>query len=210
MRYCASFYAMALGVSQLAAAGPSSEKEVALGRAMERELEKQEKVVETPAEVLKLADRLRSAAKIEQPLKVKTLDSEDSMANFLPGRIIYVSTGFLRHATEHQVEAVLAHEVAHIATRHGLNRAPSNSGSIPLVFMGSWVGSCLRSNKSPPVPISFETRMRQNEIEADALAAKYMDEIGYSGDNIAAAFEAIKAHPTPARRQQPTLKRSEP
>ena len=101
-----------------------------------------------------------------------------------------MSTGLLaRDRTEPELAAVLAHEIAHLAARHGTRLATraqtTKLASIPLVFMGGWEGGCIEyGGPQPLIPRGFQEQARENEKEADALAREYLSQAGYEVSRI--------------------------
>src|SRR5262245_32987357 len=101
----------------------SLEKEIALGRSLAAEIEKHVKLIADP-EVTEYVSRIgqnivrNSDAKV--PFTIKVIDSEEINAFALPGGFLYVNSGLITTADEEsEVAGVLAHEIAHVAARHG-------------------------------------------------------------------------------------------
>src|SRR5262245_62820348 len=101
----------------------SLEKEIALGRSLATEVEKHVKLISDP-EVTEYVSRVgqnivrNSDAKV--PFTIKVIDSEEINAFALPGGFLYVNSGLITTADEEsEVAGVLAHEIAHVAARHG-------------------------------------------------------------------------------------------
>ena len=59
------------------------------------------------------------------PSTIKVVDSDEVNAFALPGGFMFVNTGLiLRYAdNEAELAGVLAHEIAHVAARHGTRQA---------------------------------------------------------------------------------------
>jgi predicted Zn-dependent protease len=176
----------------------SIEKEMALGKQLSQQVEKQHKLV-TDKLITEYVNRLgqnvgkHSDAKI--PLTVKVVEGEDPNAITLPGGYIYVQTELLRTAdTEAQLAAALAHEIAHVAARHGTRQATrediSQIATIPLIFLGGW-GVCARGASSLLMPVGFMAQQRENEAEADLLGVQYLYKTGYDPLGMVEIFEKI-------------------
>src|SRR5918997_865485 len=104
--------------------GGSLEKEVALGRQLAAEVDRQAKFVDDPT-VTEYVNRvgqnlvLHSDAKI--PFTIKVIDSDEVNAFALPGGFFYVNKGLLLAAdNEAELAGVMAHEIAHVAARHAV------------------------------------------------------------------------------------------
>jgi predicted Zn-dependent protease len=58
------------------------------------------------------------------PFTIKVIDSEEINAFALPGGFFFVNTGILMNAdNEAEMAGVMAHEIAHVAARHGTRQA---------------------------------------------------------------------------------------
>src|SRR5881275_329336 len=87
------------------------------------------------------------------PFTIKVIDSDEVNAFALPGGFFFVNSGLiLRAQSEAELAGVMAHEIAHVAARHGTKQATKgeiiNIASIPLIFMGGWAGYAIRQGAS--------------------------------------------------------------
>ncbi len=105
----------------------SLEKEVALGRQLAMEMDKETKFVADPI-ITEYVNRigqnlvLHSDAKV--PFTIKVIDSDEVNAFALPGGFFYVNKGLILEAeNEAEIAGVMAHEIAHVAARHGVEQA---------------------------------------------------------------------------------------
>ena len=105
----------------------SIEKEIALGKQMAQEVERQAKIVDDPiiAEyVNRIGQNLVRNSDAKVPFTIKVIDSEEINAFALPGGFFFVNTGILLNAdNEAEMAGVMAHEIAHVAARHGTRQA---------------------------------------------------------------------------------------
>jgi predicted Zn-dependent protease len=101
----------------------SIEKEIALGKQMAQEVERQAKIVEDPvvAEyVNRVGQNLARNSDAKVPFTIKVVDDEEINAFALPGGFFFVNTGVLLNAdNEAAMAGVMAHEIAHVAAWHG-------------------------------------------------------------------------------------------
>ena len=104
----------------------SIEKEIALGKQMAQEVERQAKIVNDPmiAEyVNRIGQNLVRNSDAKVPFTIKVIDSEEVNAFALPGGFFFVNSGLILKAdTEAELAGVMAHEIAHVAARHGTRR----------------------------------------------------------------------------------------
>ena len=178
----------------------SMERELGLGKEMAQETERQAKMVDDPA-VTEYVNRLiqtvanNSDAKV--PFTIKVVDSDEVNAFALPGGFMFVNTGLILKAdNEAELAGVLAHEIAHVAARHGTRQATRgqlvNYGTIPLIFVGGWAGYAVRQAVSLAVPMGFLKFSRNMEAEADLLGLQYMYKAGYDPTEFVNFFERIQ------------------
>ncbi len=108
-----------------------------------------------------------------------------------------VNSGLLLKAeSEAELAGVMAHEIAHVAARHGTRQATKGDllqiGTIPLIFMGGWAGYAIRQGAGLAIPMGFLTFTRQNEKEADYLGLQYLYKSGYDPTAFIDFFEKIE------------------
>src|SRR5688572_26455800 len=155
----------------------SLEKEIALGRQLSAEIERQVKLVEDPT-ILEYINRVgqnlvrNSDAKV--PFTIKVVESEEINAFALPGGFFYVNSGLILAADdEAELAGVMAHEIAHVAARHGTENAAKaqivNIATIPLIFLGGPAGFGIRQAAGFLIPLQFLQFSRKHESEADFL-----------------------------------------
>ncbi len=179
----------------------SIEKEIALGKSMAQEVERTSKIVTDPviAEyVNRVGQNLVKHSDAQVPFTIKVIDSDEVNAFALPGGFFFVDTGLILAAqNESELAGVMAHEIAHVAARHGTRQATraevANWASLPLIFLGGWAGYGIRQAASLALPLSFLKFSRGFEEEADYLGIQYMYEAGYDPNGLVTFFERIEA-----------------
>ena len=178
----------------------SLEKEVALGRQLAAEVDRQAKFIDDPiiSEYINRVGQnivLNSDAKV--PFTIKVLDSDDVNAFALPGGHFYVNKGLILAAdNEAEVAGVMAHEIAHVAARHGVEQASkaqiANFAMIPLIFMTGGLGALAYNGVQILVPLAFLKFSRGAEAEADKLGAQYAWASGYDPNSLVTFFEKLE------------------
>ena len=179
----------------------SLEKEIALGKQVAQEIERTVKIIDDPiiAEyVNRVGQNLVRNSDVKVPVSIKVLDAEEINAMALPGGFFYVNAGLvLKAESESELAGVMAHEIAHIAARHGTRQATRgqivNIASIPLIFMGGWTGYGIRQAASIAVPLGFLSFSRGFEAEADLLGLQYLYKAGYDPTAFVDFFEKIQS-----------------
>ncbi len=179
----------------------SLEKEIALGKQLAQEVEREAKVVDDPiiAEyVNRVGQNLVRNSDAKVPFTIKVLDAEEVNAFALPGGFFFVNSGLILKAeTEAELAGVMAHEIAHVAARHGTRQASRgtliNYASIPLIFMGGWTGYAIRQGAGLAIPLGFLNFSRAFEREADSLGLQYLYKAGYDPNAFVDFFEKIQS-----------------
>ena len=179
----------------------SLEKEIALGKQLAQEVERQAKIIDDPviAEyVNRVGQNLVRNSDAKVPFTIKVLDSEEVNAFALPGGFFFVNSGLILKAeSESELAGVMAHEIAHVAARHGTKQATKgeiiNLASIPLIFMGGWAGYAIRQGAGLAIPLGFLTFSRAAEREADYLGLQYLYKTGYDPTSFVDFFEKIQS-----------------
>jgi predicted Zn-dependent protease len=178
----------------------SLNKEVGMGRQLAGDVDRQGKFIEDPV-VTEYVNRvgqnlaLHSDSKI--PFTIKVLDSDDVNAFALPGGFLYVNKGAILAAdTEAELAGVMAHEIGHVAARHGVEQASkatlANYAMIPLIFMTGGLGYIAYQAAQIGVPLTFLKFNRGMESEADKLGAQYLWAAGYDPNNFLSFFEKLE------------------
>jgi predicted Zn-dependent protease len=178
----------------------SIEKEIALGKQLATQVERQAKIINDPviAEyVNRVGQNLVRNSDAKVPFTIKVIDSEEVNAFALPGGFFFVNSGLVIKAdNEAELAGVMAHEIAHVAARHGTRQATRGEiaqlGMIPLIFMGGWTGYGLYQAASVLVPVGFLKFSRGFESEADMLGLEYMYKAGYDPTAFVDFFEKIE------------------
>jgi predicted Zn-dependent protease len=178
----------------------SLQKEVALGQQLAAQIDQQGKFIDDPV-ITEYINRvgqnlvLHSDAKV--PFTIKVLDSEDVNAFALPGGFFYVNKGLILAAdNEAEIAGVMAHEIGHVAARHGVEQASkaqfAQFAMIPLIFMTGGLAYLVYNVANIALPLAFLKFTRGMESEADMLGAEYAWAAGYDPAYLVKFFEKIE------------------
>jgi len=181
----------------------SLEKEIALGKQLAQEVERQAKIIDDPviAEyVSRVGQNLVRNSDAKVPFTIKVLDSEEVNAFALPGGFFFVNSGLILKAeSEAELAGVMAHEIAHVAARHGTRQATRGEiaqigmiiASIAIPY--GWTGYAIRQGAGLAIPLGFLQFSQSMEREADYLGLQYLYKSGYDPTAFVDFFEKIQS-----------------
>ncbi len=150
----------------------------------------------------------------------KVVNARDINAFALPGGPMYVNRGMIQAArNEGEMAGVMAHELSHVALRHGTAQATKAqkygilAGILGVggAILGGPAGSIIGQGGQMAVGAYFLKFSREYETEADLLGARIMANAGYDPHDLANMFRTIEQqggggggflsdHPSPANR----------
>lgn len=147
----------------------------------------------------------------------RVINASDINAFALPGGPMYVNRGMIQAArSEGEMAGVMAHELSHVALRHGTAQATKAqkyavgagiAGILGSILGGPTVGQLAQL----PIGVYFLKYSREYETEADLLGARIMANAGYDPRDLANMFRTIERqggggggwfsdHPSPSNR----------
>ncbi len=180
----------------------SLDREVALGKQLALEVEKQAKIVDDPivSEYLnRLGQDLVRHSDVTFPVSFKMIDSEEINAFTLPGGFVFINSGVLKLSdNEAELASVIAHELGHAAARHATRQATReqmiNLSAIPLSVMGGIAGLAVRQVATTlAAPMTLFHFSRAFETEADLLGIQYLWNSGYDPGASVDMFERVES-----------------
>ena len=134
--------------------------------------------------------------------QAKVVDSREINAFALPGGYVYVNRGLISAVrNEAELAGVLAHEIAHVAERHGTEQATKAYGAQAGVgLLAQVLGGRDRRLGIPEqiigslgVNAAFMKFSRNAEYEADRVGARIMARAGYDPMAMASFFDVLQA-----------------
>lgn len=202
--------------------------DVKVGRQAATEVEQQMPILndnEATSYVSRVGQRLVSSipSEFQHPefsYYFKIVNARDINAFALPGGPMYVNRGMIEAAhTEGEMAGVMAHELSHVALRHGTAQATKGqkygllAGILGIggQIIGGVPGAAAQI-AGQGVGVYFLKFSREYETEADILGARIMAQAGYDPRDLANMFKTIEQqsggggggfmsdHPAPADR----------
>ena len=131
----------------------------------------------------------------------KVVDARDINAFALPGGFTYVNRGLIEAAhNEGEMAGAIAHEISHVALRHGTAQAAKAqkyqagaiAGAILGAIIGGGVGSVVAQGSQLGIGAYFLRFSREYEKQADILGAHIMANAGYDPRDLANMFRTIE------------------
>ena len=182
----------------------SMRQDIQLGRQFARRVDARVKLVRDPviAEfVNRIGQNLGKNSDFKLPLTIQVIKDERINAVALPGGFFYVNTGLIHFARdEAELAGVMAHEIAHIAGRHGtrsLSRAhlaKTTAEELLQKFGGyNWGTNVAVVAANVALPLIFLKFSRTFEKKADFLGVQYLYKTGYDPLSMVTFFERLTA-----------------
>jgi len=182
----------------------SKEQDVQVGKEAAAEVEKQMEIVKNDqlqAYVRKLGTRLWSQPEADKyPYEIRAVNESAINAFALPGGQMFVHTGLITAAdNEGQLAGVLAHEISHVALRHGTNQvSKANLIQLPAMLAGSLAGQSIWGQLTQlGIGIGANSLLlkysRNAERDADLLGTRILAKAGYDPVEMARFFEKLEA-----------------
>jgi len=157
------------------------------------------------------------------PYQFKIVNDRTINAFALPGGFVYIHRGIIEAAdSEAQLAGVMAHEIGHVALRHGTNQATKQyAAQVPLAILGGALGGNSLGGLLAQLGAGFAANSillkysRDAERQADLLGAQILYDTNYDPRGIPQFFEKIQneskagrppqwlsSHPNPENREE--------
>lgn len=155
--------------------------------------------------------------------RFKIVNASDINAFALPGGPMYVNRGMIEAANnEGEMAGVMAHEIAHVALRHGTAQATKQSNPLNQILgIGAILGGAILGGQAGAqlgaifAAGYFLRYSRDYERQADTLGAQILADAGYDPRDLAEMFRTISeqgqggrapewlsSHPNPDKRYE--------
>ena len=203
----------------------SKEQDIQLGKEAAAQVEKQAEVVDNQEVTNYIASIGRKLAAQPQadnyPYTFKVVNDKSINAFALPGGPAFVHTGLIAAVdNEAQLAGVLAHEIAHVALRHGTNQvSKANLIQLPVLLASKSMGTGILGQLGQlGIGLGANSLLlkfsRTAETQADLLGAQIAAQAGYNPAEMARFFEKLEAaggsrglqflsdHPNPGNRMK--------
>ncbi len=169
---------------------PSTADEVKLGARIAKQIESQYKLVTDAAQVARLAHVGEAIARVVERRDLvyhfQIIDSNVVNAFSIPGGWVYVTEGMLKFVrTDHELAAVLAHELTHVNHRHYYVQEERARHMTPAVLLAAAL-SVLARSAVPLMGVQLAAQgvmsdyQRDLEQDADLTGMMYLTKTPYS------------------------------
>lgn len=206
----------------------SKEQDVQLGKEAAAEVRKGMPLIsnsELANYIKRIGERLAKSPRAGGfPYTFEVVNDKEINAFALPGGPMFINTGLINAAdNEAQLAGVMAHEISHVALRHGTaNVSKANLIQLPAMLGGQILGSqggILGALGQLGVGLGAQSMLlkysRDAETQADLNGAQIMNDVGYDPTQMAVFFQKLEEegqrdnslmanflsdHPTPGNR----------
>lgn len=137
---------------------------------------------------------------VEYPWEFHCVNDKAINAFALPGGFVFVNRGAIEAAdNESQLAGIMAHELSHVALRHGTNQATKaragqlGIGILGAILGGSNMGAAITELSAFGASSVLLKYSRTAETQADVLGTQVLYDSGYDPRGLAQFFEKLQA-----------------
>jgi Zn-dependent protease with chaperone function len=172
------------------------QQDVEMGRALSRNIENTLNLsddITARDYVRRLGSELAARAPgYRYPYEFRVFSDQDVRSMALPGGIIYVSSGLVTAMrTEPQLASVLAHQIAHVAARHGTQQVSadySSLGRTGRITVNDAISRLNLTGDSDSLVVRYNS---QAEQQADTIATQILYDTRFDPRQIPTAFQNV-------------------
>ena len=173
-----------------------TDKEIKIGDSVALKLESKYKVVEdvdVNQRIERILGRIVEVCDRKNLVYfIKVLEGDEINAVSLPGGYIYIFKGLIDFVdNDDQLAGVIAHEVGHIAAKHGIKRLQNMYGAIFLQVLAQSTGN-VAGGVNLAINSLFFAYSQEDEFLADKLAVKYMKRAEFNPSEMIVFFKKLK------------------
>src|SRR5256886_2909487 len=194
--------AAGLGLLAAAACAVSVQEERQLGDQYAAAVDTAMPVVHDPSVQAPLDAAVRPlvavAARRDLPWTFRVVNTTDVNAFAIPGGHIYVTRGWIEHATSYsQLAGVLGHEIGHVDLRHSARqiekqRAASLGVGLGYIVLGREPGAAESQALNVVAAAAFARFSREDERAADHAGVRYTTAAGIDPHGLADMFRILQ------------------
>jgi len=177
----------------------STDREVKMGQAISKQVEKEYKLEEDPLIQKRVEDIGKRLAAVcdrrEIDYYFKVLNDEEVNAVSLPGGFVYINKGLIeKTTTDDELAGVIAHEIGHIVARHSIKKLQGMMGYSILRMLSAAVPQAAGVGNAADA--AFTELMlgysREDELLADQLGVRYEKLAGFDPHGMIKFLEKLQ------------------
>ena len=177
----------------------SEAQEIALGQEMDTQIQREMGIYDDKAlqeYVANLGRRLaQNSERPGLPWHFSIVDSPAINAFALPGGYVYLTRGIMPFlGDEAELAGVLGHEIGHVTARHAAQQYSRATGTQLGLILGSILVPAVREAgglAETGLSLLFLKYGRDDELQADALGARYAARSGWSPSGVAGMLQTL-------------------
>ncbi len=183
----------------------SPQTDISEGKKFATQVEQQSQLCNDPkadAYLTQLGKRLASHLNtngVQYPFEFHCVNDKSINAFALPGGYVFINRGAIEAAdNESQLAGVMAHELSHVALRHGTAQASKATfaqgaaGIFGTIFGGSTGGALLTEGLQLGAASALLKYSRTAETQADVMGTQVLYDSGYDPRGMAQFFEKLE------------------
>lgn len=175
-----------------------TESEVALGRDMDRQIQRKLKILQDPQRQYRLNNIGAKVCGVSDRQDLvyyfRIVNNEEFNAFAIPGGFIYVNSGLIDNATDDELACVLGHEIGHIAGRHSVKKLQVHLGYQIIMSIASGISGQQAIGEATDIVFNVVGLgySRKDELLADKLAVKYARNASFNPYGMITFFKKLQ------------------